>query len=123
MTNLLFVLSYLQPTFDTADRIKSMLQSFLDGVCKTMNQFGNFCEWVKLHSNMRPSLIPALNQAYITSNAASVRDAFVFRLTAAYKTCPVKMIRSSSYKTKLAGYATAFEDHKKGGMRYTCSLK
>ncbi|KAJ7368104.1 hypothetical protein DFH08DRAFT_947060 [Mycena albidolilacea] len=77
MTNLLFVLSYLQPTFDTADRIKSMLQSFLDGVCRTMNQFGNFCD------------------VYYKQRGI------------------VKMIRSSSYKTKLAGYATAFEDHKK----------
>ncbi|KAJ7499104.1 hypothetical protein FB451DRAFT_1428120 [Mycena latifolia] len=44
MTNLLFILSYLEPTFDTADKIKTMLQKFLEEVCKTMNQFGNFCD-------------------------------------------------------------------------------
>ncbi|KAJ6599257.1 hypothetical protein DFH09DRAFT_1303774 [Mycena vulgaris] len=44
MTNLLFILSYLEPTFDTADKIKTMLQKFLEEVCKTMNHFGNFCD-------------------------------------------------------------------------------
>ncbi|KAK7061560.1 hypothetical protein R3P38DRAFT_3383739 [Favolaschia claudopus] len=77
MTNLLFVLSYLEPTFDTADKIKSVLQEFLQNVCKTMNQFGNFCD------------------VYYKQRSL------------------VKMIRSSSYKGKLTGFATAFEDHKR----------
>ncbi|KAF7355150.1 hypothetical protein MSAN_01430700 [Mycena sanguinolenta] len=77
MTNLLFELSYLQPSFEAANKIKPMLHQFLENVCKTMHQFGNFCD------------------VYYKQRSI------------------VKMIRSSSYKSKLAGYATAFEDHKK----------
>ncbi|KAJ7283805.1 hypothetical protein C8J57DRAFT_1293627 [Mycena rebaudengoi] len=44
MTNLLFLLSYLEPVFDTADKIRMILQKFLEEVCKTMNQFGNFAD-------------------------------------------------------------------------------
>ncbi|KAJ7086700.1 hypothetical protein C8R44DRAFT_893496 [Mycena epipterygia] len=86
MTNLLFILSYLEPTFDTADKIKTMLQKFLEEVCKTMNQFGNFCD------------------AYYKQRGM------------------VRMIRSSGYKKKLAGFATSFDEHKKE-LQYLMTTK
>ncbi|KAJ7117415.1 hypothetical protein C8R43DRAFT_107837 [Mycena crocata] len=86
MTNLLFILSYLEPTFDTTDKIKTILQKYLEEVCKTMNQFGNFCDTYYKQRGM------------------------------------VRMIRSGGYKTKLAGFATSFEDHKKE-LQYLMTTK
>jgi hypothetical protein len=39
-TDLLFVLSYLDPVFNQADKLKTMLASQLQTITKTMNDFG-----------------------------------------------------------------------------------
>ncbi|KAJ6539161.1 hypothetical protein B0H19DRAFT_345377 [Mycena capillaripes] len=86
MTNLLFILSCLEPTFATPDKMQTMLQKYLEDVCRTMNAFGNFCDVYYKHGSI------------------------------------VRMIRSHGYKTKLAGYGTSFEDHKKE-LQYLMTTK
>ena len=83
-SDLLFVLSYLDPVFNDADNLKSMLASQLQAITKTMNDFGmdysgyiftvvsilriltgNFCEFVLLSIHIRQdSLIPPPSRVY-----------------------------------------------------------
>ncbi|EKM50992.1 uncharacterized protein PHACADRAFT_32038 [Phanerochaete carnosa HHB-10118-sp] len=107
-SSLLFLLSDLDAVFDEGNHVHKLLVDRLNRMHTSIIGFANLRECVILYT-LRPNIFPDCSQASTTASDRSPQF-------------PVKTLKSTGYKAKLAGYTQEFSDHKQE-LRLLLSVK